>query len=341
MPRLTILSVAYPFASVSPDAVGGAEQVLAALDAALARAGHRSVVLACAGSRVAGELVALPAVPAAIDGTARERAHAAIRAAIRRVRADLVHLHGVDFGAYVPVSGPPALTTVHLPPDWYPREALRSGVFLNAVSGTQDRALRALAGPSLVVAPIPNGVPVAALGVARHARRGFALTLGRLCPEKGQHLALDAARMAGVPLLIAGAAFPYPAHQEYVRDEVMPRVGGGARLLGAVGFARKRRLLAAARCVLIPSLAAETSSLVAMEAAACGTPVIAFAAGALPEIVEDGVTGFIVEDADAMAAAISRVGAIDPAACRRVARERFSAERMSEAYLRLYRQLAS
>lgn len=341
MPRLTVLSVAYPFAPVSAEAVGGAEQVLAALDAVLVRAGHRSVVIACAGSRVAGELVALPAVPAVIDEAARERAHAAICAAIRRVRADLVHLHGVDFGAYAPARGPPVLATVHLPPEWYPRAALRFGVFLNAVSATQDRALRALAEPSRVVAPIPNGVPVAALGAARHARRGFALTLGRLCPEKGQHLALDAARMAGVPLLIAGEAFPYPAHQDYVRDEITPRLGDGARLLGAVGFARKRRLLAAARCVLIPSLAAETSSLVAMEAAACGTPVIAFASGALPEIVEDGVTGFLVKDTAGMAAAIGRVGAIDPAACRRVARDRFSDDRMTEAYLRLYRRLVS
>ncbi len=290
---------------------------------------------------MAGELIALPPVPTVIDGAARKRVYAAIRAAIPRVRANLVHVHGVDFAAYVPRSGPPVLATVHLPPEWYARAALRSGVFLNAVSGTQDRMLRALAEPSRVVAPIPNGAPVVALGMARHARRNFALTLGRLCPEKGQHLALDAARMADVPLLIGGEAFPYPAHQDYVRDEIVPRLGGGARLLGAVGFARKRRLLAAARCVLIPSLAAETSSLVAMEAAACGTPVVAFASGALPEIVEHGVTGFIVRDAAAMAAAIGGVGSIDPAMCRRVARDRFSADRMAEAYLRLYRRLAS
>lgn len=185
MPRLTILSVAYPFAPVSPDAVGGAEQVLAALDAALVRAGHRSVVLACAGSRVAGELVALPAVPDVIDESARERAHEAIRAAIRRARADLVHLHGVDFDAYAPTGGPPVLATVHLPPECYPREALYCGVFLNAVSATQDRALRALAEPSRVLGPVPNGVSVAALGAARHARRGFALTLGRCVRRRG------------------------------------------------------------------------------------------------------------------------------------------------------------
>ncbi|HJS87072.1 MAG TPA: glycosyltransferase, partial [Acetobacteraceae bacterium] len=274
--RLTILSVAFPFAPVSTDAVGGAEQVLAALDAALIRAGHRSIVLACEGSVVAGELVAIPAVRGMIDAAARAEVHAALRTAMARVltaRAiDVVHLHGIDFADYLPPPGPTVLATLHLPVEWYPRTALhpaRPRTFLHAVSHAQDRALRALADPAAVLPPIPNGVDVAALGATRHARRRFALILGRLCPEKGQHIALDAARRASMPLLIAGAAFPYPAHQDYVARAIRPRLGAG-RLLGPVGFARKRRLLSAARCLLIPSLAPETSSLVAMEAAACG-----------------------------------------------------------------------
>ncbi len=346
MRPLTILSVAFPFAPVSADAVGGAEQVLAALDRALTRAGHRSIVLAREGSSVAGELVAIPAARGAIDDAARARAHEAVRAAMARVLAarlvDLVHLHGIDFADYLPPPGPPALATLHLPPEWYPRAALhpvRPGMFLHAVSTVQDRALRTLADPRARLSPIPNGVPVAALDTARHARRGFALTLGRLCPEKGQHIALDAARRAGVKLLVAGAAFPYPAHEAYVRREILPRLDAG-RLIGPVGFARKRRLLSAARCLLAPSLAAETSSLVAMEAAACGTPVIAFPVGALPEIVQDGVTGFLVRDADEMARAIGCAHEIDPKTCRRIARERFSQRAMTDAYARLYRQLA-
>ncbi len=256
--RLTVLSVAFPFAPVSADAVGGAEQVLASLDAALTRAGHRSIVLACAGSAVAGELVALPPVREVIDAAARVRVHASLREAMAQVlasrRIDLVHLHGIDFVDYLPPLGPPVLATLHLPPEWYPRAALhptRPGTFLQAVSDTQDRALRTLADPAAVLEPVGNGVNVAALGRVRHARRGFALMLGRLCPEKGQHIGLDAARRAGVRLLVAGAAFPYPAHQEYVRREVLSRLDAG-RLLGPVGFARKRRLLAAARCLLIP-----------------------------------------------------------------------------------------
>lgn len=339
---LTVASVAYPFAPVGPDAVGGAEQVLTTLDAALVRAGHRSIVVACEGSRAAGELVTVPRAQGGIDEATRVRTYGAMRAVLRNVatRADVVHLHGIDFCRYLPPPGPPVLATLHLPPDWYSAEALapaRPRTFLHGVSAAQHRAL---AGRPCVLPPIANGVPAAVLGAAHHARRDFALMLGRVCPEKGQHLALQAAHAADCALLIGGAVFPYESHETYFTNEVAPLLDRRRRFLGPLGFARKRRLLAAARCLLVPSLAAETSSLVAMEALACGTPVIAFAAGALPDIVEDGRTGFLVASADAMASAIGRAGEIDPDACRAAAQERFSAERMVDDYLALYRRLA-
>jgi glycosyltransferase involved in cell wall biosynthesis len=340
---LTVLSVAYPLAPVSPDAVGGAEQVLAQLDAALVRHGHRSLVVACAGSRVAGVLIATPHRDGALDDAARAAAHGAhreaIAAALARWPVDLVHLHGIDFHAYLPPAGVPALVTLHLPLAWYPPEALRPrrpDTWLHAVSAAQRQGAPA----DLDLLPdIPNGVPVEALA-ARHAKRGFALSLGRVCPEKGFHIALDAARRAGVDLLLGGQVYRYEAHERYFRDEIAPRLDRSRRFLGPLGFVRKQHLLSAARCLLVPSLVAETGSLVAMEALACGTPVIAFPNGALAEVVEHGRTGFLVGDEREMAEAIRAAGTIDPDACRRAARERFSAERTVERYLALYTDLA-
>jgi glycosyltransferase involved in cell wall biosynthesis len=186
---------------------------------------------------------------------------------------------------------------------------------------------------------ISNGVDVDRFG-GRHAKRGFALALGRICPEKGFHIALDAARQAGVGMLLAGQAFGYEEHERYFQDEIAPRLDARRRFIGPVSLERKRRLLAAARCLLVPSLCPETSSLVAMEALASGTPVIAFPNGALAEIVEHGRTGFLVRDEMEMTEAIAVAGAIDPAVCREEARRRFSAVRTAEAYMRLYEDLA-
>ena len=134
--------------------------------------------------------------------------------------------------------------------------------------------------------------------------------------------------------------FPYEEHERYFDEEVKPRLTGDSRFLGPVGGARKRRLLAAARCLLVPSEAPETSSLVSMEAMASGTPVVAFANGALPEIVEPGVTGLLVRDVADMSDAIAEAARLDPEACRAAARARFSADRMADDYLDLYARLS-
>jgi glycosyltransferase involved in cell wall biosynthesis len=293
---------------------------------------------------VVGTLLATPRRDGPLDEATRAAAHAAhrraIAAALARWPVDLVHLHGIDFHAYLPAPGVPVLATLHLPLPWYPTEALRPwrpDTWLHCVSAAQRREAPA----DLDLLPdVPNGVDLEAPH-ARHARRGFALALGRICSEKGFHLALDAAKRAGVPLLLGGEVFRYPAHERYFADEIAPRLDRQRRFLGPVGLARKRRLLSAARCLLVPSLVAETGSLVAMEALACGTPVIAFPNGALVEVVEHGVTGYLVRDAHDMAAAIPLASRIDPAACRAAARARFSAETMVARYLALYRKLAA
>ena len=340
---LTVLNIGYSLAPVGPDAAGGAEQVLSALDHALAAAGHHSIVVAPQGSQTAGTLIPTAPLPAPITDDARRsmqhRQRRAIAEALDRWPIDLVHAHGLDFAEHLPAPGIPTLVTLHLPAEFYPPGSVSGGrprTWFNCVSEAQQHSFPPLAN---MLPPIPNGVPVDRLQ-ARHAKRNFALSLGRICPEKGVHLALDAAGLAGIPLLIAGQVFPYPWHQRYFDEEVRPRLGPTARFLGPVGFDRKRRLLSAARCILVPSLVAETGSLVTLEALACGTPVIAFPSGALAEIVEPGVTGFLVPDVHEMAEAIAAAHTMDPARCRDAVRRRFSLDRMIERYFAVYQQLA-
>jgi glycosyltransferase involved in cell wall biosynthesis len=234
----------------------------------------------------------------------------------------------------------PTLINLHLPLAWYADEVLhprRPLTWLQPVS--RHQAHGAPAGVRLLK-PIENGVPDNPFAPASR-KRNFALALGRICPEKGFHDAIAAARAADVPLLIAGEVFAWESHRRYFDEEIAPLLDRRVRFIGALRGARKQRLLAAARCVLIPSRAAETSSLVAMEALAAGTPVIAYASGALPEIVEHGVTGFVVDDVEGMGRAITQCECLDGQTCRQTARLRFPLQRMCDAYLDLYQRLAA
>jgi len=341
--RLTVLSVAYPFTPVTADPVGGAEQVLARLDRAVVAAGGRSFVIANEASAPAGELLPIASPAGEIDAAAWSAAHAQVRAhiawAIERLQPEVIHLHGLDFHRYLPERGPPVMVTLHLPLAWYPAEALRPArekVWLVPVS--RDQARR---GPRdlRLARPIENGVEVDAFPPGR--KRGFALSLGRICPEKGFHLALDAARAAGTPLLLAGEVFPFREHRRYFESEIRPRLDRYRRWVGPVTGAPKRRLIGAARCLVAPSLAPETSSLVAREALAAGTPVVSLAsAGAIAEVIEPGETGELAETPEALPEAIRRARDLRPEACRRAARTRFAARRMIQAYLDAYQRLA-
>src|SRR5207247_7358606 len=119
------------------------------------------------------------------------------------------------------------------------------GTMLVAVSEAQRRSFPQTGAPVRIIL---NGIPLE-LFRSRHAKRGFVLALGRICPEKGFHLALDAANRAELPFLLGGAVFPYPEHVNYFESEIRPRLDLKRRYLGPLGFKRKRRLLAAARCL--------------------------------------------------------------------------------------------
>lgn len=338
-----ILNVAYPFAPVGPDAVGGAEQIVSQLDVALAHAGHESIVMACEGSVTEGILLATRMSSGVLDESERRRIYNQYRFTLGKFLEkwpiDLIHMHGVDFYEYLPPPGIPVLVTLHLPVHWYPKSIFyieRPGTFLHCVSSRQRRNCS----PCTNLLPeIENGV-APELFQSRHARRNFAITMGRICPEKGFHLALDAARRANSPLLLAGQVFRYEAHEDYFKGEIAPRLDASRRFIGPIGFHRKRRLLSSARCLLAPSAVPETTSLAAMESLACGTPVIAFRSSSLADIVDDGKTGFLVSSEQEMADAIHAVDSLDRNLCRKTAHARFSHTRMIDGYFSIYDRLA-
>jgi glycosyltransferase involved in cell wall biosynthesis len=340
---MRILSIAFALATVGDGAVGGAEQILAHIDRALVAAGHESLVVAASNSQIHGQLFGTAPAPQLVTGDyywfryAEHRRK--IEDALNSGPIDLVHMHGFDFHEFIPEGDVPVLATLHLPARWYVNWIYynqRPHFHLNCVSNSQRREVQE---PALIARTIQNGVEIPELKLLPIAERDGAVILGRICPEKGTHLGIAAAQRAGVPLTIAGRAWGYPEHLEYFNKQIRPALQQRVTYLGPVGSREKTELLRRARCVLVPSIAPETSSLVAMEALSCGTPVIAMRSGALPEIVEDSKTGFLVSSVEEMAAAMSRVEEIDPQNCRMAAIHKFCANRMAREYIELYEQL--
>ena len=223
-------------------------------------------------------------------------------------------------------------------------ESVPSNVSFNCVSNSQARSFADL---ESLLGVAPNGIALDRFAddddvdMQRGDRKGL-LWLGRICEEKAPHLALEIAACAGLPITIAGQVYPFSYHQQYFEREVGPRLREipNAEFVSAPPADLKRRLLRQAKALLITSQADETSSLVAMEAAASGTPVIALRRGALPEVVQDGVTGFLVEDVAQAVLALQRVSSVSPKACVHHAQENFSSAKMAKRYSALYEQLS-
>ena len=345
---LTVLNIAFPFAPVSPDSVGGAEQVLAEIDRALVREGHTSLVVAAERSDVAGRLWPVP-VPRSETLTeddrrfVRARMQTTIDRALASGSVDIIHMHGLDFSEYKLPAHVPVLVTLHVPFSWYPPhvwESAASNYYFCCVSQAQRSNAPVRLRDCAVV---ENGVALPPFALET-TRGNFALVMGRICPEKNQHAALEAGTRAGIPVYLAGQIFPYREHRDYFERCIVPLLEApnpGHRFLGPLTTSGKQNLLGRARCLLHSTLAPETSSLVAMESLAAGTPVIAYRSGALPHIVDDRRTGFLVDSVDGMAAAIAQLDRISPVACRTAAEQRFSRDRMLRDYLHLYHSLRS
>jgi glycosyltransferase involved in cell wall biosynthesis len=324
---------------VSASSAGGAEQILYLLDLGLIERRIYSLAIAADGSEISGRLWATPSASNDIKEAERAEAQKIHRRTIAKVLAseavDLIHFHGLDFGAYLPDSDVPKVATLHLPIPWYENGSLDAqDVHLVSVSENQAHSADA----KRIHTIIRNGIDT-----SKHlpgaGERGSLLWLGRICPEKGTHIAIQVARELHLPLTVAGPVHPFAFHRNYFQTEVQPLLDSKRVYVGPVGLETKTKLLSSARALLVPSLAAETSSLVAMEAASSGTPVVAFRSGALPEVVRDGVTGFLADDLQGMIQAVARLDEISALRCREYAIRNFSSERMVNDYIKLYKDL--
>jgi glycosyltransferase involved in cell wall biosynthesis len=344
---MRILYVAYPMLPVTASVPGGAEQALWTLELEMAARGHATAVAASDGSQVAGKLIVTGTAPTELDVFEQRKSEHedAVVAEIVRARAagepyDLIHDEGGSFWQRAREIREPVLATLHLPKTYYWRrafDAVSINVYFNCVSQSQ---LRSFVDAPHMLGVVTNGIHVSDFPPPTGERDDSLLWIGRICEEKAPHVAVEVARQVGSPLVLAGDVYRFSYHQSYFEREVWPRLDGSRiRRVQTPSFAEKVKLLSRARALLVTSSVEETSSLVAMEAMACGTPVIAFKRGALPEVVDDGVTGFLVDTAEEMVHAVPDIADIDPQACRRHVERNFAATRMADEYERMYQRV--
>lgn len=337
--RLTVGLIAPPWVPVPPPQYGGTELVIDVLARGLQAAGHRVRLFATGDSTcpVPRQWI----YPRALGTDGRpppELDH--VRRAYEALdgRVDIIHDHTL-WGPWLWAREPrstPVVATVHgaFTEDTAPMyRAVSRLVPIVAISRSQAASCPGMA----VAAVIHHGIDPGAFA-AGPGDGGYVAFLGRMNPDKGPQRAIVAARRAGVPIRLAAKIWE-PGEHRFFDQTIRPMLGHDAVYVGEVGPAEKACLLGRAIALLNPIRWPEPFGLVMVEAMACGTPVISFPEGAAPEIVDDGVTGFLCDGETAMAAAVASLGDIDRRACRAAVESRFSAGRMVDDHLRLYRKV--
>ncbi len=338
---MRIAQVAPLAESVPPKLYGGTERVVSWLTEELVALGHEVTLFASADSRTKATLVSVCRQGLRL-GRPRVDAMAAnalqLEAVARRASEfDVIHCHS-DW-IHLPLLsrlGVPFLTTLHgrldLPGITNVIDQFPDASFVS-ISENQRRPLT----KAHWLATIYHGLPPTSFRPC-FSKGSYLAFLGRLTADKGPEIAISIAQATGIPLRIA-AKIP-SADRAYFKEKIEPFVDGDfIKLVGEVNDREKQQFLAGARALLFSIRWPEPFGLVMIEAMACGTPVIAFRSGSVPEVIEDGVTGFIV---DTKEQAVQRVACVDQLDRRRVRacmEERFSSRRMAENYLSVYREM--
>jgi len=330
--------------TVPPEKYGGSELVVANLAKGLVELGHDVTTFACAGSDVSGKLFPVIEKPmydliGGFDWNGiKQYEFLSYEALGRHIHDfDIVHNHmGFHPIALAPWSPIPFVTTLHssLPPDFPSLASAFKEYPFVSISDSQ----RGLAPELNYVATVYHGIDVDAFKPRLEGVGNGFVFMGTLSHNKGIDIAVKAAHVLGVKLTIAGEL--RESEQKFLEKEVYPYIDGERiRLVGEVDQQEKNRLFAEADGILFPSRWSEAFGLVLVEALACGTPVIALSNGTVPEILRDGVTGFIVKEEANFFEALKRVGEISRVDCRKEAEQRFNLSSMASGYETIYQSL--
>jgi glycosyltransferase involved in cell wall biosynthesis len=324
--------------AVPPKLYGGTERVASYLTEELVALGHDVTLFASGDSKTSARLHAVWPQALRLDRTIRDAVgpHILQMEIVRRHAAefDILHFHTDYWPASLFWRQPtPFVTTVHGRLDLSELPAIWGGLPPMSVISISDVQREPLPQANFI-ATVHHGMPENLL-TPQPVRPCYLAFLGRISPEKGPDVAIKIARRVGLPLKIAAKVDK--VDQEYFNTVIRPQLGEpGVELVGEIGDDRKAAFLSGAVALLTPIDWPEPFGLVMIEALACGTPVIAFNRGSVPEIIESGVTGFAVDDIDAAVNAIGRLDTLSRPTIRKEFERRFSARRMTEDYLAVY-----
>lgn len=338
---MRIAQIAPLHEAVPPKLYGGTERVVSFLTEELVWMGHDVTLFASGDSETSAKLHpvwsrALRLDPGIRDTTAP---HMLMMEQVRQYsdQFDILHFH-MDYWSFSLFSRQPTpfLTTMHGRldlPELQPVFDAFPNVPVVSISDSQRRPLP----QANFVRTVLHGLPEKLL-TPQPVTPSYLAFLGRIAPEKAPDRAISIARQCGIPLKIAAKIDR--ADAEYFEQKIKPLLaGGGVELIGEINDAEKPAFLSGAHALITPIDWAEPFGLVMIEAMACGTPVIAYNRGSVPEIVENGLSGYIVEDEVSAVAAVKRLDQIDRARVRQRFEERFTARRMADDYVSLYKAL--
>jgi len=340
--KMRIAQIAPLMESVPPRLYGGTERIVSYVTDELVRMGHRVTLFASADSVTSAELVPCAPMALRLDANVRDIIPYYMLM-LDRVREladefDILHFHIDQF--HFPLFRTMAdrtVTTLHGRQDLYDLKPLYVGFGEMPLVSISDDQRKPISGSNFV-ATVYHGLPPDLLEPVHDPRGGYLAFLGRISPEKGPERAIEIAQALGIPLKIAAKVDK--ADRDYFKEIVEPLLDGpGIEFIGEINERGKRPFLGEARALLFPVDWPEPFGLVMIEAMACGTPVLAFRRGSVPEIIDEGVTGIIVESTREAIQKLPQVLALDRRKVRRRFEERFTAARMAKDYVQVYRSL--